>query len=77
MAPACHVAALLGYTGIRSHAITCNCMKVLKHFAKTGSSISALVVRASDSLSGMSTGQCEFGTGASQLGLRHPAKSIT
>jgi len=36
MAPACHVAALLGYTGIRSHAITSNCMKVLKHLPKTG-----------------------------------------
>jgi hypothetical protein len=36
MAPACHVAALLGYTGIRLHAITCNSMKVLKHLPKTG-----------------------------------------
>lgn len=36
MAPACHVAALLGYTGIHSHAITCNCMKVLKHLPKAG-----------------------------------------
>jgi transcriptional regulator with XRE-family HTH domain len=36
MAPACHVAALLGYTGIRSHAVTCNSMGVPKHLSKPG-----------------------------------------
>jgi hypothetical protein len=41
MAPACHVAALLGYTGIHSHAVTCKSMGVPKHLPKPGQHLRA------------------------------------
>jgi hypothetical protein len=41
IAPACHVAALLGYTGIHSHEVTCNSMGVPKRLPKPGQHLRA------------------------------------
>jgi hypothetical protein len=41
IAPACHVAALLGYTGFHSDAVMCNSMGVPKHLPKPGQHLRA------------------------------------
>jgi len=52
-------------------------MKVLKHLPKPGAASPHSSPEPRTHSPGCPRGQCEFGTGASQLGLRHPAKSIT
>jgi hypothetical protein len=41
IAPACHVAALLGYTDFHSYAVMCNSMGVPKHLPKPGQHLRA------------------------------------
>jgi len=76
MAPACHVAALLGYTGIHSDAISCNWMKVLKHLPKTGRHLRTRRLSFGLTLRDVHMASLRCGTGASRASVRPPSQPI-
>src|SRR5580704_5644481 len=75
MAPACHAAALLGYTVIHSHAITC-LHESAEALANNGAASPHSSPEPRTHSPGCLHGQPRFGTGASQPSVRPPAQPI-